>query len=462
MRPMNESGQAVPASQPLRSDGLRDRLVGWMLLALSAALAVRLLLLVHRHAVNILFLDQWNFCDALAGRADWLAMFRWQHGPHRQGCGLFLSYWIAAASGWNTRAESFAIAFLIFLALGLAFVLKRTLSGRWQTADVVLPLLFLSPVLYETLIGTPNPSHGALPLLLLMAYGLAWCAPRRGMSYGLILVLNLLLTYTGFGVFVGLLTPVILAACCWRAGRAGDRLGVAWSLAALAIALLTAASFLVGYDLEQATVPALQKRQASWWEYPQFMALLFGKFFGVQDSPWSLVCGGGAVLIVAAVCTIHTRRWWKNENSPSLVVAVFTVFSLIFALGTASGRVRLGDPGGGVASRYMIYLIPGLLGVYLHCLSLLRQAFRRLALIGVVVAVGYGALPLHQEDAVVMRYFSQGKRAWKAAYLATSSVEEADRLSHFQVYPDPATYSVFRQDLEYLRERKANLFKPRD
>jgi hypothetical protein len=430
-----------------------------LVLAVSAVLAGRLLLLVHRHAVNILFLDQWNLALALFNPTDRLTLFRWQHGPHRQGCGLFVSRWIGELSGWNTRAESFAITAILILALAAALLLKRALWQRWQASDVVLPLLFLSPVQYETLIGTPNPAHGALPLLLLLAYSLAWCLPGCALRLGLVLLLNLLLVYTGFGVFVGLITPVVLAAGCYRAHRAGDRRQAALTLAALALALLGSATFAIGYSPQPAIVPEIQAYSPCLGDYLRFVARMFGTFFGLTGPKGTLIVGGAVVLALAGACLFHGWSWLRNGEPASLVIGILTGFTLLFAVGSAMGRVCYGEEAA-TASRYMIYLVPGLLGLYFHCLSLSPALLRRLVLAGVVLAATYGGLPIHRHDARTMSYFSQGKRAWKAAYLATGSVEEADRRSHFRVYPDPATYELFHRQLDYLKERRANLFQP--
>lgn len=56
--------------------------------SVAAALAVRLFALVDRHAVNILFWDQWDFFGPLFRDHNLWDIFSWQSGPHRMGIGL--------------------------------------------------------------------------------------------------------------------------------------------------------------------------------------------------------------------------------------------------------------------------------------------------------------------------------------------------------------------------------------
>lgn len=438
--------------------GVPSRLSPWLIAAVSLALATRLVLLVHRHAVNVLFYDQWDFYAPLFNGADWLTMFRWQHGPHRQGCGLFVTWAVAALSGWNTRAESFAILALVMVALGLALVLKRWLGGRWQASDVIVPLLFLAPVQFEVFVGTPNPAHGALPLLLLMAYVLAWCAPNRTVRLGGVLFLNFLLIYTGFGVFVGLITPAILAVVWYREYRADDRAGAVWSAAAWAAALLSGASFAIGYTFQPAA-PGFAFRHPRLHEYPWFAALMLGNFWGAKGLIGGTLLGammGGALL--TAACH-HGYRWLRGHSSIDLAIAILTGFSLLFCINTAYGRVGLGLEAAR-ASRYATYLIPGFLGLYFHVLTLDARTWRPIVLAGAVLAVVLGCVPVHPDDAAGMEWYSRGKREWTTAYRATGSVEEADRFSRFKIYPCPEQTHLSRK-LNYLKERNLNLFRTR-
>jgi len=123
---------------------------------------------IDTYSVNLLVWDQWDLYDAFFKPHSWLELFRWQHGPHRQGIGFFLTGIIADLSGWNTRVEAFAIGAVVFGAMLGALVLKKRLTHTLNWTDLVIGLIFLTPLQYGIFAGIPNPSHGAVPLLLLM------------------------------------------------------------------------------------------------------------------------------------------------------------------------------------------------------------------------------------------------------------------------------------------------------
>src|SRR5260370_8579640 len=129
---------------PTKSYGILDGSRPQHLAVASAfiLLAVRLFRLVEQYSVNILFGDQWQFDEAtLFQNHSWLEIFRWQHGPHRQGLGGILSKLFEPLIQWNSRYEAFAIAGIICLACLAALWLKQRLFGKISYADVAIPLL---------------------------------------------------------------------------------------------------------------------------------------------------------------------------------------------------------------------------------------------------------------------------------------------------------------------------------
>ena len=68
------------------------------------ALAVRLALFIDRYAVNLLYLDEWDFLPGLFDGADAWTLFRWQHGLQRQGLGNLITAVVLEQTGWNGKA----------------------------------------------------------------------------------------------------------------------------------------------------------------------------------------------------------------------------------------------------------------------------------------------------------------------------------------------------------------------
>src|SRR5262249_20950276 len=148
-----------PAAPPQGSSvrHSESRWQGLVVLAMFFALTGRLFQLISRYAVNIFFMDQWDFNEAtLFQKHSLWEMFRWQHGPHRQGLGAIVEYLVEPFFGWSTRTESFLICGIVLLATVCALWLKWRLFGKLSIFDVCIPLILLSSLQYETLVITAN------------------------------------------------------------------------------------------------------------------------------------------------------------------------------------------------------------------------------------------------------------------------------------------------------------------
>src|SRR5262249_48081152 len=156
---------------------------------------------IDRHAVNVLFWDQWDLFDPLFRNASAWELFRFQYGPHRQGIAFPLTRALMDATAWSTRAEAFMIGAFVALAAALALWLRRRLFGPLVPMDVAIPLLILTPAQYGIFVHIPNASHGAAPLLLLVALCWACTLRRRAPRCAAIVALAFLLIHTGFGIF---------------------------------------------------------------------------------------------------------------------------------------------------------------------------------------------------------------------------------------------------------------------
>jgi hypothetical protein len=186
---------------------------GLTVIAVFVGLAVRFFNLISRFAVNIFFSDQWDFNVAtlFEKRSLW-EMFRLQHGPHRQGMGAILAYLIEPHFHWNSRTESFLVGIIIVLAAIFALWLKRRLFGALTFSDICIPSIFFVPNQFETLFIAATLSHGPVPLVLILLYCLSWTISKPLLRYSFVLLTNFLTIYTGFGLFLGIITPIALGA----------------------------------------------------------------------------------------------------------------------------------------------------------------------------------------------------------------------------------------------------------
>jgi hypothetical protein len=211
-----DSGLAKAAA----SESAREQLNSWKGFAVVAALFLllsqRLMTLISSYAVNIFSMDEWDFHGAtLFEKHSLWEMFRWQHGPHGQGMGALLAYFAEPHFQWNSRSEAFLAGIIVILAAVCALYLKTRLFGPIGFYDVCIPLIFLNPLQHESLFGTTNFAHGPLPVLLVLLYCLAWTISSAPVRYSLVLFINFATIYTGFGLFLGIITPIALAADYW-------------------------------------------------------------------------------------------------------------------------------------------------------------------------------------------------------------------------------------------------------
>lgn len=421
----------------------------------------RLLSFTLNHAVNILFWDQWDFYAPFFEHASLWRIFDWQHGPHRQGIGSVFAWILAGLTHWNTRSEALAIVGILSVATLLAVYLKRLLFGSLAFTDVMIPLLFLSRSQYEMLVGASNPSHGPFPLLLTMLICLAWIQPNRPIRYSVVLSVNFLMIFTAFGLFMGLITPPLLAFDCYCAMRTKQKGALIGGIVAFVTALLSLASFFIGY----AFVPGVDSFRLPYGNvlaYPWYAGLMFANVFGLKAARHLVipsVAGIALLVCVVGVLIHHLRLMLRRDGgteSISRIVTILLGYSLLFGLGTAIGRVQLGGYSAD-GSRYYPYLAIGILGLYFHLLTLRRTTIRQwgltILLFGAVVA-GFHMTRL-DEDTV--HRLSNGKSAWRSCYRQTEDIAGCDKAAGFMIYPRPEATGL-KEKLDYLKRNKLNLY----
>lgn len=440
--------------QPPNSPGIQyDRFAARLLLAVTfVMLSARLVQVVWRHSVNILFWDQWDFYTPLFAHASLWRIFIWQHGPHREGIGLVLDKFVLDWSHWSMRAEALLIAAATVSAAAVAVRLKFVLFKKLDYSDFFIPCLFLTLAPIDAFIGVPNPSYSAFPELLIVLYCLAWTL-RGGLArYGAILGLNFLLIYTGFGFFIGAVTLVLLALSVRHNIRAAK--GIALPLTALGLALASLASFFYQYRWQPA-VSCFVFPDPHPMNYLWFISLEFSVFVGVwRPLLFASLLGEGIALVIVYLLLWHATRLWRTTQWADLDVTIVALlgFTLLFGLSAAIGRVCLGMPAAGQISRYMGLLVPAFLAIYLHLLSYGNRARRVVALVLFGIVVLPNTLKMHSD-----RFHENGKRAWQLCYLKAKDIDYCDRATGFQIYPEPAATGL-KDKLDYLERNHLNLF----
>jgi hypothetical protein len=423
---------------------------------LLAILAGRLVKLAFRYGVNIFFWDQWVFhqADLFQKHSLW-EMFRWQFGPHRLGLGPWLSTLVEPPFQWNSRAQAYVACAIVTIATLCALWLKKRLFGRIEIWDIVIPIVYLSATQYDSLFITSDFAHGSLPLLLITLYCLAWTVQPEPLKYVLVLTLNFVTIYTGFGLFLGVITPLLIGFDYWRNLRSRPN-GALYLLTGLLVSCVSLGSFFIGYTLQPA-VDCFTMRPKSPHLYFAYVSLMYANFWAKDVKPVPMLIGVAVLLwlfwtllhAVWATCGSEHLVWLQNAISATLVA-----FSLLFAFNTAYGRLCTGLASA-QASRYCNYLALGLFGAYLHLLTRRSSKLRQCSLTFVAI-IFLATLPIRMGDRATMKYFSDIKRNWRSCFLSGGTIPECDRYAGFKIEPEPE--AVLDEKLQYLKRNHKNLF----
>jgi hypothetical protein len=292
-------------------------------------------------------------------------------------------------------------------------------------------------------------------------YGLAWTCRSKAVRYPLVLIINFVTIYTGFGIFLGVLTPLLLALDYWTSAHE-VRLSSIYFVAAVVVALISLGSFFVGYrfmhDIECFS-PQLQPVTS----YLAFVSLMFANFFAVKGASVFPQIIGGLILVAILASLTASLRWLRRRKNPqlpdddrtrALITLTFTVYSLLFCANAAYGRVCAGL-WMATAPRYAIYLEPAVLGLYFFLLSLREFPAQRLLLSGFLLVVFAASLHV---DKPQMAYFRDVKQQWKTCYLQTEEISQCDKTAGRRIFGPPPERTHLQEKLQYLKKERLNLY----
>lgn len=424
----------------------------------SALLVFQFFTFIGHYASDLLFSDQWDFYRPLILHDNLWQIFSWQHGPHRQGIGLIVTQLLAEWTHFDARADAFAVGIVLFLALVAALFLKARLFGGFTRYDIALPFIFLSLFQFEALVLVPNLSHGAFPVLLIMLYILSVLNKRPWLRYTLLLILNFILIYTGFGVFMGIITLGLFVVEAYQ--NYHQNLPITAPLIAFGIAVISALSFFIDYRFFQTAVTCSSLELQYLPQYPVFMSLMLAIPLGWQLGlvGWLAFAMGGTLLVLSGIVLIVcSRMLWQSglhQDRIHLAIMILLSYSLLFCLNAAFGRTCLGLSAA-QSSRYIPLLIPAFLAFYFYLLTLNLKSRWRFGVLSIyVILLSAGSLPLGIIDKVMFPYYT-AKANWKACYLQYANVRKCNELTGFQPYPDA---NVLETELSYLKTQQINIF----
>lgn len=411
-----------------------------------------------RYSVNILFSDAWDFHRVFIKEYSVFKQFIFQFGPQRLGPGLILTGWLNELSGWNAKWISICSAMLIFIS-GLVYLqIKKKHFGKLNPFDLIIFVLVLSLNQFEILIITPFLSHSPMPALLVSVFCLSFFIRPLMLRNFVLIIINLNLVYSSFGFFMGLLTVFILLVEAFYFLRNSDKRNFRISLIFVLLAILTMGLFFVDYNSSYTKDHVLILWDKP-WRYLIYISLSYAGLFGVKSIGYLQIVFGG--VIFSTVCYVFLRSVnllvakkstdHKHEILNKIVI-ILTGYSLLFAINLAFGRLKMGLEFAG-SSRYLPYLVPSLIGVYLYISSL------DLSLKSLLIPVFFVLIMFLQFSSVKsiaeMNAWYTMKTTWKMNFLKYENAELADSLSNFKVYPHNRQ---IEDVLLYLKTNKLNLY----
>ncbi len=426
-----------------------------------------LYLLTDYYAVNVLYWDQWDIAGPIFRAEGWLAEFRYQHGPHRLGLGGLFTHAVYALTAWNVKSESFATLGVVALATVLALVLYFRLTRVSSPYAAIIPASMLSLTTFEIYTSAPNPSHGAVPLLLGILLCFVIVAADSWIRSILLVGITTAVVHTGFGILYGpLMVALTLAglilgppflnlhSSLWR-----------WLISRRVLTFLAlclgVGSFFIGYIKNSASgcapeiVPSTE-------EYLRFAALLITKSFGnTQNEAPGVFYVALPILVIWFSCFgVAVRSAWIEVRTGKLgigsVSALLIAYSIVFVAMSAIGRTCAGVHYGG-SSRYQIHLAPAYLGI---CLILgIAPRFLSVRLLQLVLFGGllWGSIRALQTDEFGLRAPRTVRLEGRDCLLKHRNLDYC--FSHIPNFLYPVPHQVqMAERLKWLEANKFNLY----
>lgn len=408
------------------------------------------------YSVNVLFWDNWNFWGPMfnTDTSIW-DMFNKQHGPHKMGIGYFHLYIVAVLSDWNLRTEALSLI-IVTLISSIAFLwLKYRLFQRWNYFDAIIPFLCLGFAHYEIYFNVTNPALNAYPLLLIVCIGLVLTMKDNIAKYALLIILGFFSTYTGFAIFAGLIIPIY---CLFESIRAFVRESDTKSRVTPIIATLLSsfgfASFFLDYRFLPA-VPNFKFPHDPAYEYVQFLAGYWSHYFKLGNHTEISYLIAIIVVGAATFSIWNCLRFIFKENSEmrrtSVVIAFFVLFSFIFSLNAAIGRVSI-HTNAGMTSRYLIFFAPFWIACYMlltQYKSTLKNSLVSIVFLGLLC---YGEWSFQIEQRPNLSSLAQKKSEWVTSYRVNNDFLQSNAETGFKVYPWERDYDRFNTYTQYMEE----------
>jgi hypothetical protein len=416
----------------------------FIILAISA-LSALMFSFVARYSSELPYMDQWDYLKPIFEGEGLLPLFTHQHGPHRSGLGLVVTALLYRTFGWDSRVESFAAVILLIASALAAVLLKKRLFGNLALNDVVIPFIFINLGAYETLTVVPQLANGPIPLLALLLTAYVLTMHHGYLREFLLLLLCIVLVFTGFGSLGGCLLAALLfletmfSPCGTDAQNNALKLGTA--LASLAVL----GAFLIGYHFDRA-----QQCQSGFALNPvaqlKFVTLVFVRWTGFYTDRIAWPRHVGPCIILVMFCFLGFKSLTALLNQPrsprSKPIYFLLSAGILFAVVSAFGRICGDELGYAVSSRYMPYTMPAIFALYLLIQETKSEKHRRVANVIFVLLLAIGYLRNVEYDLPKVIHYHALKTSWTHCYEVEHDLGRCCSQISEPLHPNPAAANI--------------------
>ena len=419
-------------------------------IAIGLIFFLKWFILIDIYSVNVLYYDLWDLYGIFFNKYSLTDLYILQHGPHRQGIGFILTSYIDELSGWNTKWISITIGILTASSSVIYLIIKKKYFDKITLIDVIIIVLIVTPTQYGVFANTPNISHGAMPVFLISLFFLALFIKNFRLKIIMLVLLNFLIIYSAFGLLFGFISPIILLIILIK-NRDNKKAFIDATIGLISI-ILSILLFFYNYKHSPAN-PDFHFPHDKPLEYLIFIAKMTKSAIGIPK-------GVGDVLTYLVfifqlyILTDQFKLVFRRESKDlNLLIIGLISFSLLFEIATAVGRVSFGTHVAS-SSRYVIYVIPGLIGTYFYFISRFNLHVFQIIVIGAFSIYTI----LNNEYMPTLKRFKESKEKWVEVYKKTENIDSANEATAIPIYPGDYTMTRLNWKLNYLKENKLNLY----
>jgi hypothetical protein len=316
-------------------------------------------------AINVPFFDAWDFNSPIFEGGSLYSSVNLLHGPHRQGLGGLVQYFILSVTNFNFKIIPYASIVLILFGSILILCAFYKLRVKVENLNIFLLSVCMALMSQEVVTMNPNLAHGSIPFLLFSVIFYLHCSDCiNNWRNGSIPIVLILLTFTGFSF---IFSYIYLFIICIYFMLEKDKINL---LPMVVFTSLICILFLVGYKSNPAIACFKQPSFLYFSEYFKFTVYVISRPVMISEIIYSsfpllaLIIASSYTTVLLIIVALLVKNFKRNPVVNSLLLSM-ALYTIIFSFLTAIGRSCSGDVGA-FGGRYYLYSLPGFFSIILY------------------------------------------------------------------------------------------------